>query len=631
MYSIQYLYSIADKFSAPLKKMAGAGAAFDAQTTKIQKGLGKMEDKFKTAGSKLANLQTGLASVGAGMFLKGALEESVNFQKSLNMTQAVTGSTIEQMELMRQKALEWGSQTQFSSIQVAQAMAELGKMGNKANDIIDLMPGTMALAAAGEISMAEAANFSMGILNQFGMELGQAGMVADILAKGASGAATSVGGLAQAMNNTGLQASMAGLSIGDTTAALMAMASKNMEGAEAGTMMMNALKQLQVMPDKVRKGFEGMGIDIDNFRDSTTGQMTDFYGLIGAMKDAGATGAQLGGMFDVRSMKAMSILVETNTDKLMQYRDQVANSTGAAKEMADTLKNGLNHLIEFQSIMQNLKVIVGGFVTTAINPLLVKFNQWMGDMQTNNPEVLKMATYLLMGVTAIGAILVPLGLLMGSISSIIGAVRMIIGLTKLWTAVSKIGTVIQAAFNAVVSANPVALLTIGIIAAGIALYKNWDVVSEFLIKIWDEIKMAGTAVWEGLKTAFTTSIAFIKANFYTFADGILSVYGNLFKTIIGLASKVGGALGLDVSGLDNMITKMEALQQSVRDKSLVGGSSVMSPYLPKTPEAPNPNSSGNANANANASVSVYAEKGIGVVPFQSKGNLGYNMVTSQIR
>jgi TP901 family phage tail tape measure protein len=593
-----------------------------------------MEAKFKSAGSKLANLQTGLAAVGAGAFLKGAIDESTAFQKSLNMTEAVTGSTAQQMDMLRQKALEWGSQTQFSSTQVAGAMAELGKMGNKTNEIISLMPGTMALAAAGEISMAEAANFSMGILNQFGMALDQSTRVADILAKGASGAATSVSGLAAAMNNTGLQASMAGLSIEDTTAALMSMASKNMEGAEAGTMMMNALKQLQVMPDKVRKGFEGMGIDIDNFRDATTGQMTDFFGLIGAMKDAGATGAQLGKMFDVRSMKAMAILVETNTADLMGYRDQVTNSTGASKEMADTLKKGLTPMIEFQSIMQNLKVIVGTFVTEAINPLLGRFNKLMGFLQTSAPWVLKLGTYFLMAVTAIGAIIIPLGLFMSAISSIIAGVKMVIGLTKVWTAVTKIGAVIQAAFNAVMALNPVALIVLGIvalIAAGVALYKNWDVVSAFMIKIWDKIKMAGAAVWEGLKTAFTLYINFVKAVFYTFADYILTTYGNIFKIIIGLASKVGGAFGLDTSKLDGMITKMSDLQESIRDKSLVGGSSMLSPYLSKSEEAPIPGSGRGANANASASVSVYTEKGMGVVPFKATGDLGYQMENNYIQ
>ena len=42
-----------------------------------------MQDKLQGAGAKLANLQTGLASLGAGAFLKGALDEAVEFGDSI--------------------------------------------------------------------------------------------------------------------------------------------------------------------------------------------------------------------------------------------------------------------------------------------------------------------------------------------------------------------------------------------------------------------------------------------------------------------------------------------------------------------------------------------------------------------
>lgn len=612
MYSVEYLYRIVDRFSPIMNKMGSVATKFDSKMSTVRGALGKLEDKFKSTGAKLTNLQTGLASIGAGAFLKSALDESTNFQKSMNMTGAVTGATTEQMELMRSKALEWGASTQFSSLQVSGAMAELGKMGNKTNEIISLMPGVMALAAAGEIDMAEAANYSMGILNQFGLSLDNAGMVSDVLARGASMAATSVSGLASAMNNTGLQAAMAGLEITDTTAALAAMASKNLEGAEAGTMMMNALKQLQVMPDKVREGFDKMGIDIDNFRDATTGQMTDFWGLIEAMKTAGATGAQLGEMFDVRAMKAMAILVETNTEELNQYREAVSNAGGASKEMADRLKEGLEHIIEFQSVTQNLKVIMGAFVAEALVPLLSRFNEWLGNMQQNNPEMLKMITYFLMGVTAIGAILIPMGLLVSAVGSIIGVIKgatiattaltavqgflagafgltgvsvanttaattaYLIG-TKAAAAATKIWTGLQIAFNAVMSANPIAIAVLAVAAltaAGIALYKNWEPVKEFFASLGEKIAQVANTVKD-------------------FARGI--------------GGKIATALGFDIGG--------EAVESQVG----------------MAESAPIPQGYSMANVNANASVSVYTEEGMGVKPFESSGNLGYNMANSYQR
>ena len=84
---------------------------------------------------------------------------------------------------------------------------------------------------------------------------------------------------------------------------------------------------------------------------------------------------------------------------------------------------------------QTLKIAIGDIVAEAITPLLEKLSPFLTYLQQSNPLLLKVITYFLMGVTAIGAILVPLGLLLSSIGTIIGAVKTVIGLTKVWTAV----------------------------------------------------------------------------------------------------------------------------------------------------------------------------------------------------
>lgn len=625
-YSIDYLYRIQDRFSAVLNRMSQAATRFDAGVTRMQGKLGGLQQKFQATGARMANLQTGLASIGAGAFLKGALEESTAFQKSLNMTQAVTGSTTEQMDLMRNKALEWGAQTQFSSGQVAQAMAELGKMGNKTNDILDLMPGTMALAAAGEISMGEAANFSMGILNQFGMSLDQATNVADLMSTGASAAATSVTGLASAMANTGLDAKMAGLSIEDTTKALMAMASVNLEGAEAGTMMKAVLTEISIGGDKVREGFEKMGIDMDQYRDSTTGQIKDLWALTEAMKAGGANAAILGEMFGRQAKKGMGALLSADTAKLKEFDDAIEDSTGASRRMSETLMNGLEPMIQFQSIMQNLKVIVGSFVAEAITPLLSKFNIWMGNMQKNNPQMLKFITYFLMATTALGAILIPLGLFISAVGSVIGLVKTIIGLTKVWTAV-------QAAWNAVMALNPIAMIIIGIIAliAIIVLaVKHWDKIKAAAGMAWDWIKektmQAIEAVkgfiqglWDKFSTLldnpFFTTAALIFAPWLTIPALILKHWEPIKAFFIGLWEK-----------LQPIIEGVGGFFRGVGDFFTQGSKGGASPYAARSPEAPSPGRMRGMSAEANASVSVYTEEGMGVKPFESSGNLGYNMV-----
>lgn len=79
----------------------------------------------------------------------------------------------------------------------------------------------------------------------------------------------------------------------------------------------------------------------------------------------------------------------------------------------------------------------------------------------------------------------------------------------IWSGVCKTVTAVQWLLNAAMSANPIGLVVIAIaalIAAGVALYKNWDAVVAGCEKLWEAIKKFFgkigsyvTGVWDGIK------------------------------------------------------------------------------------------------------------------------------------
>src|SRR5699024_8628948 len=63
--------------------------------------------------------------------------------------------------------------------------------------------------------------------------------------------------------------------------------------------------------------------------------------------------------------------------------------------------------------------------------------------------------------------------------------------TKTWRVVTAAVTVAQTALNAIMAANPIALVTLAIgalVFAGIKLYQNWDVVKETALDLWSSLK-----------------------------------------------------------------------------------------------------------------------------------------------
>lgn len=604
-FSIDYVYRIIDKYSPILNKMAAAATKFDRGVTKIQNRLGQFQQRLQTAGRNVANLQTGLAALGAGVYLKKSMDDALEFHRAMNMTSAVTGIVGDDLEYLRNRALDWGAKTQFSSIQVGKAMSEFGKKGLDLQKILSIMPGTMDLAAAGELNLADAASYSTGILNQFGLNLDKAGDLADLLATAASNSATSVRGIAEAMANTGVQADIAGVSVIDTTAALMALAQKQMEGARAGTMMMNLFIRLTTMAPKLRKGFIKLGIDIDKFRDSTTGQITDFFGLIEAMKKGGATAEILGKMFDIRALKAMSILVQTSTEDLEMFREKINVSGGASRKMAETLLSGpVGTMVRFRSVMQNLNVTVGSFLAEAIEPLVIWFTKLVGGLQKNNPGLLKFITYALMGITAVGAFLIPLGLMMSTIGSLIGVVKIIIGLTKLWSAVQMI-------FNMIMAGNPIALIVLGIIAliaVIILVIKNWEFVKKVFWKVVNSIKAGIKKLWNWfsglLDNPFFTAVGLLFAPWLIIPALIIKHWDKVKAVFTGIVDKIKAVGGFF--------------------KGIFGGKTEITGGITGS-EVPL-STSKEVNVSAESSVSVYTEKSMKATPFKKSGNLGYNLV-----
>jgi len=109
---------------------------------------------------------------------------------------------------------------------------------------------------------------------------------------------------------------------------------------------------------------------------------------------------------------------------------------------------------------------------------------------------------------AIGPVLSVGGRLTKGIGKVVGKVPNII---KGVQSVIKIGGKLKTALMAL---NPTTLIIIAVIgsliAIGVALYKNWDTIKAYAIKIWNAIKTTVITVVNGIKTGVTTAFNAVK-------------------------------------------------------------------------------------------------------------------------
>ena len=287
-----------------------------------------------------------------GLVLGGAFALAVGaaakFDKQMSEVGAVSGATSGQLEQLRQAALDAGKDTQYSATEAAKAEAELAKAGLSTADILGgALSGSLSLAAAGSLDLADAADISAKAMNTFQLSGGDTGHIADLLAAAANKSATDVHEMGEALKQGGLAANAAGMSLDDTVGVLAAFADRALVGSDAGTSLKSMLLMLQAPSKKAHDTMDELGISVYDAQ----GQFIGAAKLAGVLRDrlGGLTqeqrNAALANIFGADAMRAANILYTIGESGVRDYTTAV-DDQGAAAEVARKKTDNLSGDVE---------------------------------------------------------------------------------------------------------------------------------------------------------------------------------------------------------------------------------------------------------------------------------------------
>ena len=234
-------------------------------------------DGVKAADKELKGLQkTGgdtekaLDKTSKGLLLSGgvlaagfavATKTAASFESRLSAIKAVSGNTTEEMEKIRQKALQIGKDTAFSASGAASAIEELAKAGVSTADILNgAADATVALAAAGEVELPEAASIASNAMNQFGLAAKDLPNIADKIAGAANASAIDVSDFGMSLSQVGAVANLAGVSFDDTAAAIALLGNAGIKGSDAGTSLKSMFMRLIPTTNDQIQAMQDLGI-----------------------------------------------------------------------------------------------------------------------------------------------------------------------------------------------------------------------------------------------------------------------------------------------------------------------------------------------------------------------------------
>lgn len=336
---------------------------FTAGMAKVSGESQKAATTMEAAGGKSKLITTGIAAAGVAATALGvaAVRMAADFDASMSTVQANTGASADEMNQLRQAAIDAGADTIYSATESADAINELGKAGLSTSDILSGgLSGALNLAASDGMAVGDAAELMATTLKQFNLTGAQSSQVADALAAGAGKAVGSAHDLGLALNQAGMVSHSFGISMQETTGTLAAFANSGMIGSDAGTSLKTMLISLANPSTKAANLMKELGINAYDAQ----GNFIGLSGLAGVLKDklSGLSQEQrnqaLATIFGTDAIRAANVLYEQGAEGIDDWTKAVSESGFAAEQAAaknNNLKGDLENLSgSFESLMISL-------------------------------------------------------------------------------------------------------------------------------------------------------------------------------------------------------------------------------------------------------------------------------------
>ena len=378
-------------------------ATLRLDSTEYENGLRDARNDTEKTGNSIKDtlISVGKAFAGAAItkavidFGKAALDTGMQFDTAMSQVAATLGMTTaeisnnvdgagDKFNALREKALEMGSSTNFTAQQAAEGLNILAMSGYNATDSIAMIEDVLHLAAAGSMDMASAAQYVTGAMKGFGDETKTSEYYADLMAKGATLAATNVTELGEALSGSAASAKSYGQDAETVTLALLRLAEQGETGSAAATALSAAMKNLYAPTDQAAAVLQQLGVSAF---DPTNGKARNFNDVINELNVAlsGYTDEQRTALaqtiFGIQGFDAYNKMVVTSTEKQQEWSEELANSTGEAAKQYDTMTDNLKGDIdEWNSALDGFKIMLSDVLTPVIRTFVSGATQWLSDL-----------------------------------------------------------------------------------------------------------------------------------------------------------------------------------------------------------------------------------------------------------
>lgn len=285
----------------------------------------------------------GASLIGASFGVAESVNSFQDFESMMSQVKAISGATGQEFDDLTTKAQEMGATTKFTATESAEAFNYMAMAGWKPQQMIDGISGIMSLAAASGEDLGTTSDIVTDALTAFGLQAGDAGHFADVLAQASANANTNVSMLGESFKYVAPVAGAMNYSVEDTSLALGLMANASIKGSMAGTALKTSLANMAAPTDSMAAAMDKYRIsltDSEGNMKSLRGVIDNLRGSLGGLSETEQTAAA-STIFGKEAMAGMLAIINASEEDYNKLSTAIGNSKDAAEGMADTMLDNL--------------------------------------------------------------------------------------------------------------------------------------------------------------------------------------------------------------------------------------------------------------------------------------------------
>lgn len=370
-------------------------AKIGLDTSEYEKGLDDASGKTHSFGEKLKSGLATAAKVGAAAiaaattavvaFAKSSVDTGMQFDSAMSQVAATMGTTVDQIQILRDFAMEMGAKTAFSATQAADALNYMALAGYDADEAMSALPNVLNLAAAGGIELAYASDMVTDAQSALGLSMEESAELVDKMAMASSKSNTSVAQLGEAILTIGGTAKNLAGGTTELSTALGILADNGVKGAEGGTALRNIILSLSAPTDSAAKAIKSLGLEVYD-ADGNMRPLNETFGDLESILSTMTQGEQtevLNQIFNKVDLKSVNALLANTGERFDELSGYIDNASGAAEKMASTqLDNLAGDITLFKSALEGAQIVI----SDQLNPTLREFVQFgsgaVGELST---------------------------------------------------------------------------------------------------------------------------------------------------------------------------------------------------------------------------------------------------------